>query len=158
MHGGPLRSEKVSSLDFDDKHLEEIAAAVGHGLTGIRLNELRRRLQQAAFWVRLYENRVAVTASAVESVKAMLVQPQGAVVNAAGEQPFSAPWRAGTVVSAKTGSATDRTGRGVRWLSGHVTLSSRSWVFVSCVIGPPDVAPNAAIDLAAGALREAGVL
>jgi beta-lactamase class D len=114
--------------------------------------------EQAAFWMRLYENRLPVAASAVQAVKAALVQPHGSVVNAAGEQPFGGPWPAGAVVSAKTGSATDRSGRGVRWLAGHVARGGRSWVFVSCVIGPRDVAATAAIDLAAGALREAGVL
>lgn len=114
--------------------------------------------QQQDFWVRLYENRLAVTASAVDAVKRMLVQPAGVVVNAAGEQPFAAPWPAGVVVSAKTGSATDRSGRGVRWLAGHVSRSGRSFVFVSCVTGPRDLEASAAIALAARSLREAEVL
>lgn len=114
--------------------------------------------QQQDFWVRLYENRLAVTASAVDAVKRMLVQPTDVVVNAAGAQPFAAPWPAGVVVSAKTGSATDRSGRGVRWLAGHVSRGARSFVFVSCVIGPRDVEATAAIALAVRSLRDAGVL
>ena len=114
--------------------------------------------EQLAFWIRLYENRLPVAPAAVAAVKAMLVQPEGTVVNAAGEQPLAGPWPAGTVVSAKTGSAPDRTGKGVRWLAGHVTRGGRAWVFVSCVIGPRDVAAGAAIELAGRALRGAKVL
>jgi len=114
--------------------------------------------EQQAFWVKLYENRLPIAASAVETVKGLLVQPAGVVVNAAGEQRFDEPWPDGAVVSAKTGSATDRSGRGVRWLAGHVVRGRRSLVFVSCVVGPPDLAANAAIDLAARSLRDARVL
>ena len=79
-------------------------------------------------------------------------------MNAAGRQPFGAPWRDGVVVSAKTGSITDRSGSAVRWLVGHVAHLSRAFVFVSTVTGPPDTGPNAAIDLAAVKLHAAGVL
>jgi beta-lactamase class D len=114
--------------------------------------------EQQAFWVRLYENSLSISPAAVAAVKQMLVQPTGAVVNAAGEWPFAAPWPAGTRLSAKTGSATDRSGRGVRWLAGHVSRNGRSFVFVSCVVGPQELEPNAAIDLAARSLRTAKVL
>jgi beta-lactamase class D len=114
--------------------------------------------EQLTFWLKLYRNELPVSARALEQVKTMLVQPAGVVVNAAGEQPFAAPWRAGTTVSAKTGSATDRSGEAARWLVGHVKQGNRSFVFVSCVIGPPDLAANAAIDLAARSLREERVL
>jgi beta-lactamase class D len=114
--------------------------------------------EQQAFWLKLYRNDLPVAARVAEQVKSMLVQPTGIVINAAGEQPFGGPWPETTVVSAKTGSAMDRSGQGVRWLAGHVKTSSRSFVFVSCVIGARDVAANAAIDLAARSLRNAGVL
>lgn len=114
--------------------------------------------EQLAFWTRLYQGRLAAGAGPMEQVRSMLVQPRGVVVNAAGEQPFGPPWPEDAILSAKTGSATDQSGRGVRWLVGHVALGSRSFVFVSCVIGPRDVDTNAAIDLAARALREAHVL
>jgi beta-lactamase class D len=39
-----------------------------------------------------------------------------------------------------------------------VKQGNRSFVFVSCVIGPPDLSANAAIDLAARSLREEGVI
>jgi beta-lactamase class D len=39
-----------------------------------------------------------------------------------------------------------------------VTRGDRSFVFVSCVIGSPDLEPNAAIDLAARSLRDSRVL
>jgi beta-lactamase class D len=114
--------------------------------------------EQLAFWTKLYQGQLAVGAGTMELVRGMLVQPSGVVVNAAGEQPFGQPWPEGAIVSAKTGSATDRSGQGVRWLVGHVARGRRSFVFVSCVVGPADVNPNAAIDLAARSLREAHVL
>ncbi|HYN07377.1 MAG TPA: penicillin-binding transpeptidase domain-containing protein [Vicinamibacterales bacterium] len=114
--------------------------------------------EQLAFWLKLYRNELAVSARALEQVKALLIQPDGVIVNAAGEQPFARPWRANTTVSAKTGSATDRSGQAARWLVGYVTQANRSFVFVSCVIGPRDLAANAAIDLAARSLREEGVI
>ncbi len=114
--------------------------------------------EQLAFWRKLYENTLPIGASAASTVKQMLIQPPGVVINAAGEHPFDAPWPAGTVVSTKTGSAADRSGRGTRWLIGHIDKGGRQFVFVSCVIGPREVAANAAIDLAARALREAHVL
>jgi beta-lactamase class D len=114
--------------------------------------------EQQAFWLKLYRNQLPVSARSVEQVKAMLIQPTGVIVNAAGEQSFGGPWPQTTTVSAKTGSASDRSGHVVRWLAGHVKKGSRTFVFVSCVIGTRDVAANAAIDLAARSLREAGVL
>jgi beta-lactamase class D len=114
--------------------------------------------EQLAFWRRLYEDALPVSAKSVGQVRQMLVQPADVVVNAAGRHTFAAPWPPGTVVSAKTGSATDRSGRGVRWLNGHVTRGGRSFVFVTCVTGPPSLAANAAIDLAAKRLRDLKVL
>lgn len=114
--------------------------------------------EQQAFWVRLYENRLPVAPAAVAAVKRMLIQPSGVVVNAAGEQRLAEPWPPSVVVSAKTGSATDRSGRGVRWLNGHIESHGRSFVFVSCVIGSKDLDANAAIELTAGALRSSKVL
>ena len=114
--------------------------------------------EQAQFWESLYRNNLPVSKSAMEQVRAMLVQPAGSVVNATGAHPFDNPWPADAVVSAKTGSVTDRSGRAVRWLAGHVKRGSRSFVFVSCVIGARELEANAAIDLAARSLREAHVL
>jgi beta-lactamase class D len=114
--------------------------------------------EQLAFWVKLYESKLPISPSAASQVKQMLLQPNGVVTNAAGEHPFDSPWPADTHVSSKTGSAADQSGRGVRWLAGHVQRGARSYVFVSCVTGPRDVNANAAIDLAARSLRTAGVL
>jgi beta-lactamase class D len=114
--------------------------------------------EQQAFWLKLYQDRLPVSPRAMSLVKTMLIQPEGVVVNAAGEQPFGKPWPAGTTVSAKTGSATVGSSQAVRWLAGHVTRGTRSFVFVSCVIGGTDLEANAAIDLAARSLREADVL
>jgi beta-lactamase class D len=94
----------------------------------------------------------------MRTVRQLLVQPQGFVVNALGEHPFAAPWPSGTTVSAKTGSGTDRGGKAVRWLVGHVARGPRSWVFVSTVAGGSDTPALAAVTQAASALREDGVL
>jgi beta-lactamase class D len=114
--------------------------------------------EQQSFLVKLYEDRLPIAPAVAKAVREMLIEPPGVVVNAAGRHPFNAPWPAGIVVSGKTGSATDASGRGVRWLIGHIKTGSRSHVFVSCVIGPRELAPNAAIDLAARSLRDAQVL
>ncbi len=108
--------------------------------------------EQERFLVRLYEDGLPVSKNAMRTVRQILVQPPGVVVNAWGEHPFDAPWPEGTVVSAKTGSGED-----VRWLVGHVERKGRGWVFVSCVIGA-DLDPLVAIDLAARSLRGEHVL
>jgi beta-lactamase class D len=124
------------------------------GLTTFWLDESLRISpdEQERFLVRLYEDALPVSKTAMQAVRDILVQPNGVVVNAMGEHPFDAPWPEGAVVSAKTGSAGD-----VRWLVGHVERQRRSWVFVSCVTGGP-LDPLAAIDLAGASLRAAGVL
>jgi beta-lactamase class D len=114
--------------------------------------------EQQAFLIRLYENQLPIKQSAVNAVKAILVQPPGVVINAAGKHPFNAPWPENAVVSAKTGSAIDSSGRGVRWLVGHVQREGRAFVFVSCVVGTRELGASSAIDLAARSLREEGVL
>jgi beta-lactamase class D len=108
--------------------------------------------EQERFLVRLFEDALPVSKDAMRTVREILVQPPGAVVNASGEHAFDAPWPDGTVVSAKTGSADD-----VRWLVGHVARQRQSWVFVSCVTGA-FLDPLAAVDLAARSLRESRVL
>jgi beta-lactamase class D len=129
------------------------------GLTTFWLGESLRISpdEQARFLTRLFTDDLPVSPRAMKIVRDILVQPQGVVVNAAGEHPFSAPWPRGTVVSAKTGSGGDRPGQTVRWIIGHVRRGSRSWVFVSCVAGadPPTLA---AVDLAARLLHARHVL
>jgi beta-lactamase class D len=109
---------------------------------------------QERFLVSLYEGRLPVSKEAMRTVREILVQPPGVVVNAMGEHPFDNPWPEGAVVSAKTGR-----GALVSWLVGHVQRKDRAWVFVSCVVGPqtPD-GVSAAIGLAASSLRAAKVL
>lgn len=109
--------------------------------------------EQESFLVRLYEGTLPVRKEAMQTVRDILVQPNGVVVNAMGEHPFDAPWPEGTVVSAKTGRED-----GVVWLVGHVQRQARAWVFVSCVVGASERDPLAAIHLAAESLRSAGVL
>jgi beta-lactamase class D len=114
--------------------------------------------EQQAFMLSLYQGKLQVSPKSLEQLKAILVQPTGAVVNSMGEHPFDAPWPAGTVVSAKTGSATDASGKDVRWLVGHIKRGDHAYVFVSCVVGGEDLPGNAAIELAAKSLRSAKVL
>jgi beta-lactamase class D len=114
-------------------------------------------VEQLTFLRRLYDDSVPASEAARQTVKNILVQPDGVVVNAAGEHPFDAPWPGGTVVSAKTGSANYDRGRGVRWIVGHVRRGARSWIFVSCVAGSSETGTLAAVDLAARSLKRAGV-
>jgi beta-lactamase class D len=115
-------------------------------------------IEQMTFLRRLYDDELPVAARVTRTVRDILIQPNGVVVNANGEHPFDAPWPNGTQVSAKTGSTSFDDRRAVRWIVGHVKRGSHEWIFVSCVSGGADVDANAAIDLAARSLREHGVL
>lgn len=125
------------------------------GLTTFWLDESLRISpeEQEQFLLRLYTDALPVNKDAMHTVRDILVQPPGVVVNALGEHPFDAPWFEGTVLSAKTGSSDS-----VTWLVGNVRRQGRSWVFVSCVIDPRQWDPMAAIDLAAESLRAERVL
>lgn len=114
--------------------------------------------EQLQFIGKLFANKLSVSDHAMRTVREVLVQPQGVVVNASGEHPFVGTWPAGTVVSAKTGSGNTKGGEQVRWLVGHVSRSGRSWLFVSCVIGGDSTPALAAVDLAADALHHEGIL
>lgn len=114
--------------------------------------------EQEQFLVKLYGGDLPFKKSALRAVRAMLIEPQGVVVNAQGEQPFAAPWPADAVVSAKPGRITDQSGRGARWLVGHVQRGRREFIFVSCVIGAPTIEQTAALTLAAESLRQEHVL
>jgi len=114
--------------------------------------------EQVRFLLNLYADRVGVGEHAVETVRRLLIQPQGQVINASGAIPFAAPWPDGTVVSAKTGAGPNADGRAVRWLVGHVRRGTRAWIFVSNVVGPPDLPRTAAIDQAGRGLMDEHVL
>ena len=114
--------------------------------------------EQVTFLRRLYYNELPVSERAMRTVRDILVQPAGVIVNARGEHPFDAPWPTGTVLSAKTGSTSYGQRRAVRWIIGHVRRADRSWIFVSCVESNSDLDADAAIDLAARSLRAKGVL
>jgi beta-lactamase class D len=114
--------------------------------------------EQAQFLDKLFASALPVSDHAMRTVREVLVQPQGMVVNAAGRHSFGGTWPPGTVLSAKTGSGTTRDGGQVRWLLGHVARGGRAWVFVSCVIGGDATPALAAVDLAAQSLRREGVL
>ena len=70
--------------------------------------------EQLRFLRRLYVDRLPVSLRAMTTVKRILVQPRDVIVNATGQHPFAAPWPADAIVSAKTGSASDREGKAVR--------------------------------------------
>jgi beta-lactamase class D len=108
--------------------------------------------EQQRFLVRLYTGALPVSKDAMRTVREILVQPPGVVVNSWGEHSCDAPWPQGTVVSAKTGS-----GDNVRWLVGHVQRERREWVFVSSVVGD-GLDPLVAIDLAGRSLEAEHVL
>jgi beta-lactamase class D len=114
--------------------------------------------EQAQFLIKLFANALPVSDHAMRTVRAVLVQPPGRVVNASGEHAFGGRWPPGTVLSAKTGSGGMDRGGQVRWLAGHVARGGKAWVFVSCVIGSSDTPALAAVDLAAQSLRREGVL
>jgi beta-lactamase class D len=125
------------------------------GLTTFWLDESLRISpeEQEQFLVGLYGDTLPVSKDAMRTVRDILVQPAGVVVNAFGDHPFDAPWPEGTVVGAKTGSSDN-----VTWLVGNVRRQGRSWVFVSCVVDPRSPDPLAAIKLAAESLRAERVL
>jgi beta-lactamase class D len=147
MLGADRERDYLQRFDFGNRDISS-------GLTTFWLGESLRVSpdEEERFLVRLYEDSLPVSKAAMKTVRELLVQPSGRVVNAMGEHAFDAPWPDGAVVSAKTGSSD-----GVRWIVGHVDRRERSWVFVSCMTGS-GVGPLAAIDLAASSLRSAGVL
>lgn len=113
--------------------------------------------EQQRFILRLYADTLPAKKAAMQTVRQLIVQHPGVVTNATGDHPFDGPWPAGTIVSAKTGSATDRGGSQVRWIVGHLSRGKQAWVFVSNVIGS-DLTALAAVEQAARALREEHVL
>jgi beta-lactamase class D len=112
--------------------------------------------EQQRFLLKLYGDALPVNARAKEIVRAILVQPPGKVVNAAGAHEFGGPWPPGTVVSAKTGSESDGD-HSTRWVVGHVRRGTRSWIFVSSLTGKA-LSTLAAVELAAKALHQDGVI
>ncbi|HEX4449063.1 MAG TPA: penicillin-binding transpeptidase domain-containing protein [Polyangiaceae bacterium] len=146
---GPARErEYLAKFDYGNQDSSS-------GLTTFWLGESLRISpdEQEAFLIRLYEGDLPVSDGAMWTVRDILVQPQGLVVNGDGEHPFDAPWPTGTTVSAKTGRSDD-----VAWIVGHVERQGRAWVFVSCVAGPTEADPLGAVRLAETSLRAASVL
>jgi beta-lactamase class D len=113
--------------------------------------------EELRFLTRLYAGELPVGAKAAESVREILRQPPGFVVNATGTHPFGGRWAEGTIVSAKTGSGPTADGGAVRWLVGHVRRGARSWIFVSNVVGTDRTPALAAVEQAETALEEAHV-
>ena len=115
-------------------------------------------VEQLAFWRKLYSGSLPAEKSSMDLVKRLLIQPRGEVVDARGAHKFAAPWPADAVVSAKTGSTIDGSGRTIRWLVGHVARTEGEYIFVSTVVGGSNLPADAAIDLAASSLRQRNVL
>lgn len=113
--------------------------------------------EQALFLERLYTGALPVRRFALETVRDILVQPEGTLTNAAGSHSFGAPWPPETVVSAKTGRG-DYDGLAVHWVVGSVRRATRTWVFVSCVTGRFAQGQLPARDLAVEGLRAEHVL
>jgi len=114
--------------------------------------------EQEQFLLKLFTGTLPVSARASDTVRRLLLQPVGHITNASGSQSLGATWGPDTVVTAKTGAGSTGDGRAVRWLVGHVRQGQRSWIFVSNVVGPPDLSTTAAIDQAGRLLVEEGVL
>ncbi len=113
--------------------------------------------EQCLFLERLYTGALPVRRFALETVRDILVQPEGTLTNAAGSHPFGAPWPPETVVSAKTGRG-DYDGLAVHWVVGSVRRATRTWLFVSCVTGRFAQGQLPARDLAVEGLRAERVL
>jgi beta-lactamase class D len=150
-------------MDRERSYLQRLEygnADPSSGLTTFWLGESLRISpdEQLAFLRRLYSNRLPVSAVAMQTVRDILVQKNGTITNATGDHPFDAPWPAGTMVSAKTGSTSFERTRAVRWIVGRVERAGQAWMFVSCVTGAADLDGMAAVDLAARALRRGSVL
>ena len=111
--------------------------------------------EQLAFLRRFFDGRLPVREDVARTVREILVQPPGRIVNAAGEHAFAEPWPEGTTLYAKTGSGADQ-GRRVVWLVGRVERDGRGWIFVSCVVGSDE--PLAAVILAASRIADTKVL
>lgn len=150
----------MSGEDFYLRRLRYGNADPSSGLTTFWLGGSLRisPIEQMTFLRRLYYSELPVADRSMQIVRDILVQPPNVVVNATGEHPFDAPWPAGTVVSAKTGSTSFEPHRAVRWIVGHARRDRRAWLFVTCVTGADDLDGNAAIDLAARELRKHHVL
>jgi len=114
--------------------------------------------EQLAFLRKLYSNQLRVSAHAADTVRRILLQPKGKIVNAAGEHPFAQPWPADAVVSAKTGAGPTADRRAVRWLIGRVQRGSNEWFFVSNVVSDGDLPTLVAVEQAERALVDARVL
>jgi beta-lactamase class D len=129
------------------------------GLTTFWLGEslLISPEEQVRFLRDLWSDALPAGKPHMATVREILVQPRGQVVNASGAHPFG-EWAPDVAVSAKTGSVTDRTGVEVRWLVGHVARGRRSWFFASLVTGPAGLPALAAVEQAAAALTAQHVL
>jgi beta-lactamase class D len=114
--------------------------------------------EELGFLRKLYDNRLPVPPHVAETVRRVLIQPRGLIMNASGEHPFAQPWPEDAVVSAKTGAGSTADHRAVRWLVGEIRRGPREWLFASNVISDNDLAALAAVEQAERELIAARVL
>ncbi|MEP7118075.1 MAG: penicillin-binding transpeptidase domain-containing protein [Acidobacteriota bacterium] len=87
--------------------------------------------EQVAFLRRFYDQSLPIAPAHLAAVQAALIEEPGAVENATGSHPLEAQWRAGLVLSAKTGATQADDGTSVSWLVGRLTADGRHYVFAS---------------------------
>ncbi|HZI12311.1 MAG TPA: penicillin-binding transpeptidase domain-containing protein [Myxococcus sp.] len=115
--------------------------------------------EQLAFLARLYRNELPVRPEVAEAVKGTLVQGPDTVASTRDGINMGGPWKAGAVLSAKTGTIPLKEGD-VTWLVGHVASPRGRHVFVSAVQSPPGKRPqpHPALAHAIEALKAHGLL
>ena len=150
-------------LEREREYLDRFAYGNKDATGGLTTFWLGRSLaispdEQEQFLLALFTNKLRISERASETVRRLLIQPQGHVTNASGSPALGASWDSDTIVSAKTGAGPTGDGRAVRWLVGHVRRGPRAWIFVSNVVGSTDLPAPAAIEQAGRALVQEGVL
>ncbi|MBU8895567.1 hypothetical protein KRR26_08115 [Corallococcus sp. M34] len=115
--------------------------------------------EQLAFLARMYRGQLPVSAQTLRTVQGMLVQRADSVAHVRDDIDLAGPWKDGSVLSAKTGSALRPEGN-VTWLVGHVATRHGAFVFVSEVQTPagPLPSPHPALAAAIASLRAQGLL
>lgn len=112
--------------------------------------------EQEDFLIRLFQNKLPVSANAMEAVQLMLAEPPGVITNATGEHVFLRPWPQGATLQAKSGATRDPRGRSIRWLVGRISRERQAFIFVACVVGNQQLPLDAAIAFAATSLQGPG--
>jgi len=86
--------------------------------------------EQVAFLKKMYSYQLPVDRRHIDTVKAAMTMPPGALSNATGIHAFPLQWPTGTVARLKTGNGTVD-GERVSWLLGEIESGGRQYVFAS---------------------------